>query len=202
MHSSIVNNELFATAVTGWLSAMLHEHSYDGNTYQNQFDVDDCSVETLAFVAGECLALLKKASDIRGGLVTLPKGTAELLCSTAARNAMGFGREIRYLKVNGLDEVDLETLDLWQQERWALRNEFNTLTLYKKDKKLFVEGFDKFKPKRVKMSLSEGAGRFGAMFEFSAEVVSIDDLALRTLKMVQDERWTKSWLRGYEEIPL
>lgn len=201
MRTSIVGSKAFEQGCRSFIVAAMWATTVTDNEkfeYLDQMcDQDDCSEEALAWVAGEVFTIANKLCDM-GKLEHLSSSSMDVICTGLALQAVGSGGSLKDRFVFDFDTEERDALADWYDERWGVR----TLDLYRgDDSKVYIGGCERRKPVRIRMSMSEDPGRFGAMHEFSNEAVSVDEVALRAAKMMHDEQWKKTWIKGYEEIP-
>ena len=191
MFAYTIESGLFQTACRSAAAALIWGSGED----YDEYDVEDFSEETLEWVAGEMFATFLKLRHTNK-LNYLTKDGAGSFAHSCMLDLLGCGSGIRDHKVWPFAAEDLEDLSRWQDKRHK-----HTIDIYiGDDNKIYVSGKERRKPIGLKMSISEGFGRFGAMFDFQETAVSVDAAAVKAAMQVQD--WDKTWIRGYEETPL
>ena len=191
MFANTIESGLFQTACRSAAAALLWGSGED----YDEYDVEDFSEEALEWVAGEMFATFLKLRHTNK-LKYLTSDSAGSIAHSCMLSLLGCGSGIRVHQGWPFDSEDLEDLSRWQDKRHK-----NTLEIYiGDDDKIHVFTKERRKPIGLKMSISEGFGRFGAMFDFQETAVSVDAAAVKAAMQVQD--WDKTWIRGYEETPL
>ena len=190
MFANISDREIFKGACRSFAAALL----WGSGEEFDDLGLTDLSDETMEFVAGEVFATFLKLRHT-GKLQYLTPESAGSIAHSCALEMLGCGSGIKDHRGWPFNEDDLEDLDRWQNKRHK-----HHLEAYRGDDgKVYIFTKEHRKPISVRISASEGHGRFGAMFDFNEEAVSVDAAALKAARKMLN--WDKTWIRGYEEIP-
>lgn len=194
MKVSLLNSKVFESACRSYAGCALWcSHGEDEEFLDAEKGIEDFSEEALSFIAGEVLAIFRVLPDVE----SLYHETVDSVCHSLAGQAVGSGMSVRDNPLFGLEKEQLQALSDWHDKRWGTR----TLDLYVGDDgKVYIAGYENFKEISVKMSLAEGKGRNGAMFDFKGKSVSVDALAVMFALVAHENDWTKSWIKSYEGI--
>lgn len=191
MFAHYIGTEIYKSACQSAAVALLWG---SGEEY-DEYTIGDFSEESLEWIAGEVFATLLKLRHTNK-LSYLTKDGAGSFAHSCMLDLLGCGSGIRDHKVWPFTDEDLEDLSRWQDKRHK-----HTIDIYiGDDNKIYISGKEYRKPIGLKMSISEGFGRFGAMFDFQESAVSVDAAAVKAA--IQIQSWDKTWVRGYEEVPL